>query len=274
MTGFTDVESSTQTYKLLMVGNSFASNAATWLGDICQSAEIDLIVGVIDIGGCRLEQHWSRIQNNENAPFYKWDQTGETHLIIPYHDVFSHEHWDIITFQQFSGMSGIYETFQPYLTHLRDYARACATNPKVKFGWHSTWAYATDSQHSAFINYNNDQMSMYHAITNATKQAMDKMDFDIVIPSGTAIQNARTHNNLNKIGYELTRDGHHLDDGMGRFIAALTVFETLISHTYKKNLFSDVSFNPLDNHGTKHLCQLAKAAAKHAVLYPFQVTVI
>lgn len=266
------VEPSTPTYKLLMVGNSFADDAANWLWDICQSAGIDVTVGVIEIGGCSLAQHWERIENNEEAPFHKWDRTGRIDLVIPYHDVFNYDHWDVITFQQFSGESGIYETFQPYLTHLRDYAKKFATKTDVKFGWHSTWAYAEDSQHSEFINYDNDQMIMYRAIIQATQRVADEMNFDIVIPSGTAIQNARTNGYLNEIGDELTRDGYHLDHGIGRFVAALTVFEALISNQYNKNLFNDILFYPLENGGTAFLSELAKKAAENAVKNPYEVS--
>lgn len=274
MQNFTDdlLETNIEPYKLLMVGNSFASDAANWLWDICQSADIDVVVGVIDIGGCSLEEHWENVESDQQAPFFTRDKTGTNNLFIPYQDIFSYDHWDVITFQQFSGLSGIYNSFQPYLTNLRNYARKCATNPDVVFGWHATWAYATDSRHPEFIHYNNDQKAMYDAIMNATQQVMEKMDFDILIPSGTAIQNARTNSDLQKIGYELTSDGHHLDFGMGRFVAALTVFETLMANKYEKNLINDVSFYPENNGGTKHLSQLAKIAAMNAVLQPYQVT--
>lgn len=163
--------------------------------------------------------------------------------------------------------------FQPYLTYLWDYARTYVINPEVKFGWHATWAYATDSQHGEFINYDNDQMAMFQAIMNASQQAMVDMDFDILIPSGTEIQNARTNHDLNEVGYELTSDGHHLEEGMGRFVAGLTVFEKLIANTYKKNLFHDVSFYPPEG-STEELSELAKVAAKYAVINPFVVTTV
>lgn len=117
-------------------------------------------------------------------------------------------------------------------------------------------------------------MFMYYAIIQVSRQAMDEMEFDIVIviPSGTSIQNARTNDYLKAVEGELTSDGHHLDHGIGRFIVALTVFETLISSKYKKDLFNDVSFHPMFDGGTPSLSKLAKMAAKYAVIEPFGVS--
>lgn len=97
MSGAIDAMSETNqdTYKLLMIGSSFARDAASWLWDICHSAEVDIIVGIIDIGGCSLREHWENVHHGENAPFQKWDHTGVTHSFIPYKDVVSHDYWDI-----------------------------------------------------------------------------------------------------------------------------------------------------------------------------------
>lgn len=260
-----------QIYKLLMVGNSFAEDAAYWLWDICQSAGVEAVIGVIEIGGCSLQQHWERIENNQEAPYHKWDKTGRTDVTIPYRDVFHDEEWMVITFQQFSGASGLYETFLPYVNQLMNYARKFAINPHVKFGWHMTWAYANGSDHHAFINYENDQLTMYRAIVDATQQVMNELDFELIIPSGTAIQNGRTLEDLRMVGDELTRDGYHLNLRIGRFVAALTVFESLIAKQYDKDIFSDVIFTPT-NHDVQSLSEWAKKAAVHAVEKPFEVT--
>lgn len=266
------VKPNMSTYKLLMIGNSFAADAAHLLKDICTSAGVPIVVGVINIGGCSLQQHWERIENNEEAPFQIWRASGKTDVLISYDDVIRYENWDVITFQQFSGDSGKYETFQPYVTHLRDYAQKLATNAEVAFGWHSTWAYAGSSEHPSFEAYDHDQMSMYASITNASKQVMENMGFDVMIPSGTAIQNARTNDELKEIGDELTLDGHHLDQGIGSFVAGLTLFETLIAKRYRKDLFKDITFFPLGGSKARLLGELAKKAAQSAVETPFEVT--
>ncbi len=59
---------------------------------------------------------------------------------------------------------------------------------------------------------------MYQAIADAVKKAAKVNKIKIVIPSGTAIQNART----SFIGDHLNRDGYHLDVKIGRYTAACT----------------------------------------------------
>ena len=52
---------------------------------------------------------------------------------------------------------------------------------------------------------------------------------DVVIPSGTSLQNLRT-SSLNKDnGMDLTRDLYHMDYGISRYAAAATVFRTLLT---------------------------------------------
>src|SRR5699024_7998836 len=70
---------------------------------------------------------------------------------------------------------------------------------------------------------------------------------------------------LAEVSNELTRDGSHLDKGIGRFLAALTAFHTL----YPDNSIGSVSYAPS---GTNKFHQyLSKIAAQQAVINPFKV---
>ena len=84
---------------------------------------------------------------------------------------------------------------------------------------HQTWAYASTSKHSGFKNYNCNQLTMYQAIADAVKKAAKVNKIKIVIPSGTAIQNART----SFIGDHLNRDGNSLIHGQ---LIAVVVFKS------------------------------------------------
>lgn len=101
---------------------------------------------------------------------------------------------------------------------------------KLKFGWQVTWAYAKDgiSSNSFRSNYetyyHSDQDTMYQAIMDtAQKVVVDSDLFSFYVPSGTAIQNARS----SYAGDRLNRDGVHLSYGLGRYIAAMTWAATL-----------------------------------------------
>jgi len=65
-----------------------------------------------------------------------------------------------------------------------------------------------------------------------------------------------------------------LDPGIGRYIAGLTFFETLIVNTgnVKSDLFFDVSFIPDTLDSNENLAYLAKIAVMNAVINPFKIT--
>ena len=90
--------------------------------------------------------------------------------------------------------------------------------------WHSTWAYSKDGTHTGFKNYNNDQTTMYNAIVDVAEHVLINYagDIEIMIPSGTTIQNMRT-----VVGDHLNRDGYHPDLNHGRLTAAITWFKTI-----------------------------------------------
>jgi hypothetical protein len=94
---------------------------------------------------------------------------------------------------------------------------------KVKFGWQVTWAYAGQNVHPGFLdgyaNYNYSQSTMYQDIMDTAQQVvLPSKLFDFYVPTGTAIQNARS----SYVGDRLNRDGIHLTKGLGRYIAAMT----------------------------------------------------
>src|SRR5690606_13731854 len=141
-----------------------------------------------------------------------------------------------------------------------DYARALTTNHEVKFILHQPWAYAQDSNHQGFNNYERDQIKMYDAIVDAVMQAKDIGGVDLVIPTGTAIQNART----SYLGDKFTRDGYHLSLVAGRFTAAATWFEAIFGNVLT-NTYAPGNLAPYD-------ANLVKNAAVAAVAVPTEVT--
>ena len=262
--------------KILSIGNSFSEDATYFLYDIAKSAGVDVIVGNVYFSGCSLQTHWTNVLNNNAAyTYYKWTSPTMTKLEKQtMQSCILDEKWDFITFQQASGDSGIYSTYQPYLNNLINYVKSLSTNSNVKLALNMTWAYAEDSSNVNFANYNNDQKIMYDSIINSYKQAAWETNIDIVIPCATAIQNARTNSNLRAVGDELTLDGYHLNEGIGRYIAGLTYFETLIVNNsdVEKNLISDITYIPNVGDSTEQLVSLAKLAVKKAVENPYKIT--
>ena len=180
---------------------------------------------------------------------------------------------DYITFQQSSENSGLYDTYQPYLNDLVDYVKSISKNSNAKFALNTTWAYSSGSSNKGFAYYSYNQFNMYRCIVESNKQAIEETEIDIIIPCGTAIQNARTNEHLNAIGNQLTNDGYHLENGIGKYIAGLTFFETLINDkNLDLNIYNDVTFIPETKNETVELAHIAKKSVIKAVNYPYTIT--
>lgn len=252
-----------RTIRVLAIGNSFSEDAVeNNLHELGEAQGTCIIVGNLYIGGCPLQRHWDNAQYDRPAYRYrkvdaegKRQQHDNTRLSTALQD----EHWDYISLQQASGLSGQYETYEPYLKQLIAYVKKY--QPKAKIIWHQTWAYQHNSSHGAFPNYDCNQLTMYYRIVSASQQAMRDNGIKIVVPSGTAIQNART----TFIGDNMNRDGYHLQLQYGRYTAACTWVETLtgqsvVGNTYRVKGMSD------------DLVRATQQAAHAAVVQPWAIT--
>jgi len=251
--------------RVLAIGNSFSEDAVEQnLYNLAAEEGLELIIGNAYRGGQGLNSHWNDVQNNGNSFEYRkivnGTRTNTTGKSLS--SIVTDEPWDIITFQQVSQDSGKPDTYEPYLGNLIDYVKGLAIYPDVRFGMHQTWAYAQNSTHSGFANYGNNQMTMYNAIVNAVNQAVaNHEELTFVIPSGTAIQNART----SILGDNLNRDGYHLDYGIGRYIAACTWLEAVtglnaVGKTYRPQSVDEMTAG------------IGQKAAHNAILQPNSVT--
>lgn len=250
--------------KLLAIGNSFSEDALEYyLHGLSHANGDTIIIGNLYIGGASLETHYKNSVNN--APLYSYRKivNGEKTIIPDYTilDAIKEERWDYISFQQVSSLSGIYESFFPYLTSLIRYVEEHTINPDVEFVLHSTWAYAQNSTHDGFANYGNDQMKMYNAIIDTYQNVADKIGVDIIIPAGTAIQNGRT----STLGDTFCRDGYHLEPNYGRYTASCVWFEKIFKKTVVGNSY-------IPNNISKFQADIAQSAAHYAVVNPYQVT--
>lgn len=253
-----------KTVRILAIGNSFSQDAVEqYLHELAEAEGISTIIGNMFIGGCSLERHVKNAR--DNAPAYAYRKIGTDGKKrekgkMSLEAVLADEDWDYVSLQQASPFSGMYETYEASLPELIEYVKARLPK-KTKLMLHQTWAYASTSKHSGFKNYNCNQLTMYQAIADAVKKAAKANKIKIVIPSGTAIQNART----SFIGDHLNRDGYHLDVKIGRYTAACTWFERIFKH--------NVIGNPYAPEGLDEARKaVAQKAAHAAVKHPYKVT--
>ncbi len=210
--------------KILSIGNSFSTDAHRFLYRLAKANGIEIKTANLFIGGCNLETHWKNIC--ENNAFYDFELNGNDGVeVISICDALNSDNWDIITLQQASPLSGIYESTEPYLTNLAQYIRQ--NQPKTELYYHQTWAYEIDSEHSGFLNYDKEQQKMYNCIKATAEQAAKNIGAKI-IPTGDVIQQLRNTKEFDyqNGGLSLCRDGFHLSDDYGRFAAAATWLRT------------------------------------------------
>ena len=247
--------------KILAIGNSFSEDALTYVYQIAADLGVQEIkLGNLFIGGCSLATHDSNITNNNAAYTYFVCDNGnwtsyQNHTIQA---ALESDNWDFITFQQASGDSGMSNTYRILSELVGKVEKYC---PAANFAWHMTWAYQGDSDHVDFGKYGSNQNTMYQAIVSAVQDmVVTNGDIGILIPSGTAIQNART----SYLGDTLTRDGYHLSLDVGRYIAGLCYVKALTG------LELTGSFRPsgLDDGE----CQIALEAVNNAFVKPYEVT--
>ncbi|MDR0543359.1 MAG: DUF4886 domain-containing protein [Dysgonamonadaceae bacterium] len=250
--------------KVLAIGNSFSEDAVEqYLYELGAAGNVTFVIGNMYIGGCSLETHWNNAQNNSAAYSYRKIVGGQKNTTgsVSLETAITDEAWDVITFQQVSQNSGMYATYFPYLTNLKSYASSLATNPNVQFGLQMTWAYAQNSTQSGFVKYHNSQTEMYDTIVSAAPNGAAPAGIDLIIPSGTAIQNGRT----TLIGDNFTRDGYHLEYTYGRYTVACTWYEKLTGNSVVGNSYAPNSVSAKQK-------DIAQHAAHYAVQTPRAVT--
>ena len=254
-----------KTIRILAIGNSFSVDAVeNYLYELGAAEGINLIIGNAHIGGCSLERHRNNTICDKADYEYTKIVNGKKNLrkgsTLEY--CVSDEPWDYISVQQVSQNSGKYETYYPFVSELLTYVKQKARNPDVVYMLHRTWAYAQNSTHGGFANYNKDQLTMYKAIVNTTnKVKKTTKDIAFIIPSGTAIQNART----STIGDNFCRDGFHLDLVKGRYTAACTWFEKITGISVVGNKYYPEAMTAFE-------VEVAQNAAHLAVKKPNKVT--
>lgn len=216
-----------KTLKLLAITSSFGLNTTQFLYEIAKAEGFtDVIVARLYIGGCTLATHVKNLETNANAYQYTKNATGmwETRENVNMHYGLQDEQWDVIFLQQSAANGGLVESYGNHIDTLVSYVNENKANPDAKLVWNMTWAYQKDSRQEVFLSrFGSNQQYMYEQIVSATRQKVEpREDIAAIIPTGTAIQNARSGH----FGDNLTVDTYHLN-GMGKVIAGYTLFATL-----------------------------------------------
>lgn len=247
--------------KILCIGNSFSIDAMEYLYGVLSDLGIENIkLGNLAIGGCSISMHYNNAKSDDAAYIYRENTTGVWSEGNGYimSDIIESENWDFISLQQASHDSGVESTYRRLSALITTIESWC---PGARLVWHMTWAYQQDSTHGSFPIYNSDQMTMYNRIISTVQEKVaTEPAIEMIIPSGTAIQNARA----GWIGDALTRDGFHLSN-LGRYIASLTFAQSLTGISIENVTYAPSGFTTAEQ-------ELAIEAAMLAIAKPFEVS--
>ena len=262
------------TLKLLAITSSFGLNTTELLYAIAKAEGVEnVIVGRLYASGCTLQQHVQAANSGSNFYQYtKFTDEGRTVMEgIPLEYGLKDEDWDIIFTQQGAAYAPLASSYGTYIDQLMPYLQENKTNPNARFVWNMTWAYQGNSDQKVFVEtFGSDQMAMYESILSATKEKIvPRTDFAAIIPSGTAVQNART----SYFGDTLTKDTYHLNN-LGRAIAGYTLFSILTG----KEL-TEVNLGPVNCYDLPQNLELSDSdrqviieSVNNAIKNPWEVT--
>lgn len=127
-----------RTLRILMIGNSFSQNASRYLPEMAEEANVALVLGRAEMGGCSLKRHWdSVLVNNRDT------SRGKAYKGKSLRQLLSSQKWDIVTMQQYSLLSGDKATYEPFAKNIYDLVKSY--QPDARVFVHQTWAYRADA---------------------------------------------------------------------------------------------------------------------------------
>lgn len=218
------------TMKILCIGNSYSVGATKYLHQIAQQYGDDIDACNLYIGGCSLERHAKNIK--EDIPDYRIFRNGDWYGLanVRIADYIGAYKWDYITFQQASYLSYKWESYQPYLDEVAEYARK--NNPDAKFLIHQTQVCSETRCKKQFGISGRDEM--YEKLVAAYDDAAKAIGAVGILPTGEASQIAsKKYGVIDNLLY--SDPGSHLSRRYGEYMAGLAWYSVLTG----KNVVDD-----------------------------------
>lgn len=171
-----------ETIRLFMVGNSFSVNSTQYLKEIAAAAGCEVVLGIANIGGGSMEDHWRGVLQHKSNPKLGYSYGG-----LCLEDMLKSKEWDVVTIQQRSASSAQLYTYRPFAKNLYDFIKTTVPNAEVRM--HQTWAYRADD-----VGYKAGytQEDMHKAIRENFHTIASELGVKI-IPVGEAFAKVRTY---------------------------------------------------------------------------------
>lgn len=271
-----------QAVSILVFGHSYGVDCTEYLPSLAVDAGIETLhVGRFIKGNCSLEEHYNYFVNDTTGKYSECRPGEVSFTAVPktVRQALTETRWDYVVFQTSLENEGRYETVQPYLDDLIEYV---TRTQKDVFGsspvlcWNLFWPISVLHEHGEkqlstyrLGFYGNSSLKMWKAYRATARQIRRRTGISRIIPSGTAVMAFRASELAVPEAKELTRDGYHLSYGGGRYLAACTWFESLLSPAYGISVVGnpfrvDKSPVPVTDDATALRLQgMARRAARH-----------
>ena len=235
--------------KILSIGNSFSQDATRLLEAVSDG---EFFSRNLFVPGCSLKMHAENIA--KNADVYEYQKDGEPIGKTSVYDALLCEKWDYVTVQQGSAFSGMYETYEPYLTEVTDLVKKTCPSSKIVF--HRTWSYENGGVNDYFPPYLCDSDIMLEKIIEASAIAAANHSLP-TIPVGNAVQRARRlpEFDIAHGGMPITRDGFHLSFDYGCYLAALVWYKFFTGKNPEDVTFAPQGTDPEINAKLKKIAE-------------------
>ena len=230
---------------VLTVGNSFTCDEVSYVPYVIQSIapDVDLHLRILMIPNGTVEDWVAAMDTVTTSRFYDWQPfpgRWTTPEPCALREQVQSEDWDVVTFQQGSHLP-FWSEVQPPLSHLTSWLRD-SVHFEGRIGWVLNHAYSdsnvVDSPLYPKVTTSDE---MWETNKQLAFTVLESGLVDFVLPSGTAVQNARhtrlrqfTRNQLCDGYWDWTHGktgGRHLQEGIGPFVAACAAAGALLGQS-------------------------------------------
>lgn len=232
----------TDTLRVLSIGNSYSLDALSYVPFIMEAVapQVYLKLGIMYIGGGSLEDFCNALDTNGFRYYWSYGaKPWDERLDVALPEVLESQPWDVITLQQQSNASRDYSTYQPYLNQLIAWLDANAAN-EHQHAWLITPSYPDNLDRLA---PDTTSVQMFERILECVANVQNDTGIELLLPCGTAIQNARTTplDSLGDLGHLF--DYLHLQDGIPCLIEAYAATAALLArYGLDDNVWTDTTW--------------------------------
>ena len=229
---------------VLVMGSSWSVDQASLIRDVALASGIRLNVGSAFYPGVpysQLNKFWA--ENTPTKTYQFWDSAGHPAVTSTptLKEIVQQREWDVIVIGNSAYHGPRWSTYQPHMRKWIKTIQLHATNPKMVLATYMGWTPSPNGKYLKQYGYDTVKAMMADQIQTMQK-AVRESGIDLLIPTGVAIHSLRT-TSVNNHEY-LTRDALHLDNGVGRYTAALSFFGVILTPIYGETIAGNTYRSP------------------------------